>query len=224
MLTRESLRQGIIARLIEEQGIKPWSAEQIRASMDETLEGRDTSGGVWVFGYASLIWNPAFHYAEKRMGVVHGYHRRFCLWTVLGRGSEDCPGLMMGLERGGSVRGMAFRVAPEDIDEELYLVWSREMVTGSYRPRWVEVKTEHGELDAVAFVINQAHERYAGHLDDEVAAAAIARAQGPIGRCCEYLFNTVEHLDEMGIPDRRLHHLAKLVGEIQARDRGKAAE
>lgn len=218
MLTRENLRSGLMARMIEEQGITPWSAEQIRASMDETLHGQDVSGGVWVFGYASLIWNPAFHYAEKCMGQVHGYHRRFCLWTVLGRGSEDCPGLMMGLERGGSCRGMAFRVAPEDVEEELFLLWSREMVTGAYRPRWVQVKSPRGSFDAVAFVINRAHERYAGHLEDEVAAAAIARAHGPIGRCCEYLFNTVEHLDEMGIPDGRLHRLAALVSEIQTRE------
>lgn len=220
MLTRENLRSGVLARMIEEQGHKTWSAEQIRASIEETLRGRDTSRGVWVFGYASLIWNPAFHYAERVQGRIHGYHRRFCLWTVMGRGSEDCPGLMMGLERGGSCRGVAYRVAPEDLDEEIYLVWSREMVTGSYCPRWVEVDTGEGRIPAVAFVINRAHERYAGHLDDEVAARAIAEAHGPIGRCCEYLFNTVAHLDEMGIPDRRLHHLAARVEAIQ---KGQAA-
>jgi len=216
MLTRENLRSGVLHRMLREQGHETWTPEQIRASMDETLRERDTSHGVWVFGYASLIWNPAFHYAERVQGRIHGHHRRFCLWTVIGRGSQDCPGLMMGLERGGSCRGVAYRVAPEAMDEELYVVWSREMVTGSYCPRWVTVDTVGGErVPAVAFVINHAHERYAGQLDDAVAARAIAEAHGPLGRCCEYLFNTVAHLDEMGIPDRRLHRLARMVEDIQ---------
>lgn len=217
MLTRENLRSGVIAKLIEAQGITTWTDEQIAASIAQTLHGRDVGRGVWVFGYASLMWNPTFESVEHRLARVYGYHRRFCLWTTVGRGNEKCPGLMLGLEAGGSCRGRVFRIAPEVLEEELYLVWKREMVTGSYIPRWVSAETDAGPVEAVAFVINHAHERYAGHLDDAVAADAIAAAAGPLGPCCDYLFNTVRHLDELGIHDRRLHSIARLVEERQRR-------
>ena len=169
--------------------------------------GSTSQSGVWLFGYGSLIWNPAFHFTDRLTGTVHGYHRRFCLWTHLGRGCPERPGLVLGLERGGSCRGAAFHIAPEAVEEELAIVWRREMLSGAYVPRWVRVRTALGDVRAITFVINHAHERYARLLPDDRVAEVIATAEGFLGPCADYLINTVDHLAALGIHDRPLERL-----------------
>jgi glutathione-specific gamma-glutamylcyclotransferase len=208
-LTRESIRSGAVHRLIAELGIemRVLSEAELRASLAETLAGADLSAGVWLFGYGSLIWNPAFHFTDRLVGRVHGWHRRFCLWTHLGRGCPERPGLVLGLERGGSCQGVAFHIAPEVAEEELLIVWRREMLSGAYLPRWVTVHAAAGAVRAIAFVINPGHERYARALSDVEIAATIATAEGFLGPCADYLVNTVDHLAELGIHDRPLERL-----------------
>lgn len=181
------------------------------ASLRATLAEEQPVGDVWVFGYGSLIWNPAFHFVEKRIARVHGYHRRFCLWTPMGRGSAQNPGLMLGLERGGACRGVMFRIAGEAAETELDILWRREMFTGAYRPTWVSARN-HGEpVRAITFVINRETDRYAGRLSEDTVARHIATATGPLGACRDYLFETVRHLTELGIRDRRLEAMADRV-------------
>lgn len=212
-LTRENIRNGKIRRMIREHApdVKMLSNAEIRASWGGMLERGDLSRGVWVFAYGSLIWNPAFHHVERRLGKIHGYHRRFNIWTALGRGTEEKPGLLLGLDRGGSCKGVAFKVKPESVEEELDIIWKREMITGVYAPIWVNVDTEQGMLPAITFAADKTHDRYAGTLDIERIASAIAIAEGPIGHCADYLSSTVEHLDTLGIRDSRLHRLDALV-------------
>lgn len=216
-LTRESLRNGILREILlaEPNVTHILSEEELQASLRATLEAAPsdacTRDGVWVFGYGSLIWNPAFLFEEKRIGTLHGYHRQFCLWTHLGRGSPDNPGLVLGLEAGGCCRGMAFRIAPENVEEEFHIIWQREMVSGAYCPRWVSVTVGDQHLTAVSFIINRQHPRYARKLPEDTIVQAIATACGKIGHCSEYLLNTVEHLEELGIEDRKLRHLAERV-------------
>ena len=208
-LTRDQLRDGHVHRMIAELGIamRVLSEEELRASRAATLAGVDLTPGVWLFGYGSLIWNPAFHFTDRLIGTVYGWHRRFCLWTHLGRGCPERPGLVLGLERGGSCRGAVFHIAPDAVEEELAIVWRREMISGAYVPRWVKVRTALGALRAIAFVINHAHERYACFLPDERVAEVIATAEGWLGPCADYLINTVDHLAELGIHDRPLERL-----------------
>ena len=149
--------------------------------------------------------------------MTHGYHRRFCLWTELGRGSIDDPGLTLGLEFGGSCRGVLFRIAADGVDTETKVVWYREMVGDAYQPRWIRVRTDAGPVDAIAFVINHDHPRYAGRLNDDSVVDAIARAHGPLGRCADYLLNTAAHLEALGIADRRLNGLRDRVLALAAR-------
>ncbi len=178
-LTRDSIRSGAVHRLIADLGIemRVLSEAELAASRSATLAGVDLSAGVWLFGYGSLIWNPAFHFTDRLIGRIFGWHRRFCLWTHLGRGCPERPGLVLGLERGGSCRGVVFHIAPEVVEEELEIVWRREMISGAYVPRWVEVRTALGPVPAIAFVINHAHERYARDLSDEEVAEVLATAQ-----------------------------------------------
>ena len=208
-LTRDQIRDGHVRRMIAELGIamRILSEEELAASRAAILAGIDLSEGVWLFGYGSLIWNPAFHFTDRLIGTVHGYHRRFCLWTHLGRGCPERPGLVLGLERGGSCRGAVFHIAPDAVEEELEIVWRREMLSGAYVPRWVQVRTPLGEIRAITFVINHAHERYARFLPDDRVAEVIATAEGWLGPCADYLINTVEHLAALGIHDRPLERL-----------------
>ena len=208
-LTRDQIRDGHVRKMIAELGIamRVLSEEELSASRAAVLAGADLSSGVWLFGYGSLIWNPAFHFSDRLTGTVYGFHRRFCLWTHLGRGCPERPGLVLGLERGGSCRGAVFHIAPEVVEEELAIVWRREMISGAYVPRWVDVHTALGTVPAITFVINQAHERYASALSDERVAEIIATAQGWLGPCADYLINTVDHLADLGIHDRPLERL-----------------
>ena len=188
-LTREQLRDDVIRRMILQgsPSTHVLSDAELAASRQATLAAGPPGADVWVFGYGSLIWNPAFHFVDQRVGTVYGYHRRFCLWVPLGRGSPDAPGLMLGLEPGGSCRGMAFRIAPEAVEAELDIVWRREMVTYAYRPHWVRVHTADGIVAAIAFTINRRHERYAGRLADAEVVRVVATAQGALGRSSDYL-------------------------------------
>jgi cation transport protein ChaC len=208
VLTRENIRSGAVRRLAAERGLmRILSDEELAASLGAMLRGVDLSAGVWVFAYGSLIWNPAFHFTDRVVGRVYGLHRRFCLWTHLGRGCPERPGLVLGLERGGCCRGVAYHIAPEAAREELDIVWRREMLSDAYVPRWVDVRTPMATVRAITFTINQAHERYARGLSDDEAAVAIAGAAGFLGPCADYLINTVDHLAALGIHDRPLERL-----------------
>jgi glutathione-specific gamma-glutamylcyclotransferase len=220
-LTRDQIREGHVRKMIAELGVamRVLSEEELRASREAALAGVDLAHGAWLFGYGSLIWNPAFHFTDRLVGTVFGWHRRFCLWTHLGRGCPERPGLVLGLERGGSCRGVVFRIAPDLVEEELAIVWRREMISGAYVPRWVGVRTALGPLRAITFVINHAHERYARLLPDERVAEVIATAQGWLGPCAEYLINTVDHLAALGIHDRPLTRRRASVLERSAETR-----
>jgi cation transport protein ChaC len=177
--------------------------------MSKHPEGAD----VWVFAYGSLIWNPTFAFAERRIAHIRGYHRRFCLRADMGRGTLECPGLFLGLDRGGRCGGVVFRIPAAQADHELTLLWRREMLTGAYIPRWLKARTQigtdgSGTVPAIAMTINRAYSRYVGDWSDERMISAIATAEGRVGRCADYLFNTLEHLNEMGLRDRMLERTA----------------
>lgn len=228
VLTRESLSDGSLRRMLEQSGAAHHammlSDEERNASLNALLDSRPADADVWVFGYGSLIWNPAINTVGRRMARLRGWHRRYCLWTVLGRGTPDCPGLMLGLERGGSCVGVAWRVAAAEVPVELDILWRREMISGAYVPRWVAVETAEGPLRAITFTINGAHPRYAARQDDDAVAAVVARATGPLGTCREYLENTVSHLRDLGIRDARLERIADRVAALRALASEQAAE
>ena len=184
------------------------SKEEREASRQGFLRAIAPGQDVWVFGYGSLMWNPALHVEESRAGRIYGHHRVFCLNMLMGRGSPECPGLMLALDRGGSCHGMAHRIATENVDAELRILWMREMLGGTYVPRWVEVRTTAGVVRAITFVANQRHPRYAGKLPPTSVIERIAQAAGELGTNRYYLYRLTEHLDELGIVDGPMHRLA----------------
>lgn len=221
LLTREALLAGELQRLVAQlDGIRALSDDELRASLAATLARHPPERELWVFAYGSLIWNPTFHFVERRVARLFGYHRRFCLWTALGRGTPERPGLMLGLDRGGSCCGVAYRIAAEAVALETEALWRREMVTGSYRPTWVRVRDAQGTRPAITFVINDAHERYAQRLSDREVAEVVAVAEGRLGACRDYLFNTLQHLTALGLRDRGLERVAAVVSELRGMPSG----
>ena len=215
VITREGLADGSLLRLYRERlapGMVLRSDEEIAASLDQTLASHDPDTDVWVFGYGSLMWNPAFDYAERHVGVVRGWHRRFCLSIEMGRGSPTHPGLMLALDRGGTCRGVAFRIPAKQARSELLLIWRRVMSGSAYLARWVQVRMVAGCVPAVTFVVNRAYSRYAGRITDDEAAARIATATGSLGSCFAYLQNTMTHLHELGIRDSGLQRIFTRIG------------
>jgi glutathione-specific gamma-glutamylcyclotransferase len=216
LLTRENLLSGELQRLVAQiEGIRTLSEEELQRSRALMLSRHAAGQDLWLFAYGSLIWNPAFHFVERRVARLHGYHRRFCLWTSLGRGTPERPGLMLGLDRGGSCAGVAYRIAADAVETELNVIWRREMVTGAYAPTWIRMRTTDGPIGAVTFLINHAHERYARRLCDEEVAAVVAVAEGRLGACRDYLFNTLQHLEDLGIRDHGLARVAQRVRQLR---------
>ena len=170
----------------------------------------------WVFGYGSLMWHPGFPHVEVRVAVLHGYHRRFCVYSHRYRGTPECPGLVLGLDRGGSCRGLVFRVPAAEGESVLDYLHEREMITGVYIPTWLAVETAQGPVSAAGFVVDRNHEQYTGRLTPEETAELILQGHGARGPCTEYLANTVRHLEGLGLgagPLKRLLRVVEARGE-----------
>lgn len=202
-LTRTDLESNLLQKLVLQSGLglRVLTEAQLQESITETLRRQLPNSDVWLFAYGSLIWNPIFRFVEHRVDTIYGWHRRFCLWTPLGRGTPDNPGLVLGLDRGGSCRGIAFRISAADVLSELLLVWRREMVVGSYIPRWVRLVDG---TEAIAFVVNRCNSGYAGNVSLETTVNSIATASGELGSCSDYLMQTVNGLMTVGIKDKQL--------------------
>jgi len=187
--------------------------EQLSASLTAILHKRPKGAGWWVFAYGSLLWNPLFPFSESRRVRARGFHRRFCLWSLASRGRPDAPGLVLGLDRGGSCPGVAYRLpAPLAIDE-LHLLWRREMVTGAYDPKWIKLDADGKPLVALAFVIKRDHPQYAGQLPIDEQSRVIATACGAFGSSADYLERTRVALVTHGVIDPYLETLAKAVAQ-----------
>ncbi len=170
---------------------------------------------IWIFAYGSLIWDPGFSWAERVPALVHGYHRAMCIYSHVWRGTPEAPGLVLGLDRGGSCRGIAFRVAGECAQQVIAYLDARERVTDVYLGRHLPIALNRDNprrrVMALAYVADRGHHQYAGKLVPDEAARLIRQGRGRGGNNVDYLESTVDHLAQLGIPDRRLHRLAHLV-------------
>ena len=190
------------------------SDAELEQSLNAALKQRATDEPVWVFGYGSLIWNPLMRFAERRLAKVRGYHRGFYLWSTINRGSPEKPGLVLGLDRGGSCGGVAYRLHAEHVIDEFKLLWRREMLAPAYFARWVDAHTDSGVVKALSFVIDRKAPGYTGRLSDEDIVTTALGAHGHYGSCADYLLETAISLEHHGISDQRMRRLARL---LQAR-------
>jgi len=185
-----------------------WTEGQMRSSLDSSLAYWDRRSPLWVFGYGSLIWKPEFAFEAREPARINGYHRRLCLRSVTYRGTHDCPGIVAGLDRGGSCLGMAYRIAAAEVPRVFHELWQREMFLGSYRPTWLQARLLGGGLvEALAFVVRRDAVNYGGHLSEDELVGILARARGSKGSSLEYLQRTVAALREAGLRDPHLERL-----------------
>ena len=163
----------------------------------------------WVFGYGSLMWNPGFPFESRVAARTFGYRRALCVRSFDHRGTPQKPGLVLGLDRGGSCRGVAFKVPREHREPTLAYLRERELFASVYVERHLPVALEDGgRIAALAYVVDRGHPQYAGALAAEEAAGIVAGAEGKSGPNRDYVFNTLAHLKEMGIRDLWLEELA----------------
>jgi len=187
-----------------------WTEAQLQASLAGALAHWDGHTPLWVFGYGSLIWKPEFDFTARQPARVHGFHRRLCLRSLLYRGTQERPGIVAGLDRGGSCLGMAYRVAAARVPEVFRQLWEREMFLGSYRPTWLRAHLRAGGVvPALAFVVRRDAPNYCGELSDEEKVAIVATARGIKGSSLDYLQRTVAALREAGLRDPHLERLLR---------------
>ena len=172
-------------------------------------------GDLWIFGYGSLMWAPGFRAAERKTGLVRGYHRAMCILSSRYRGTPEKPGLVMGLCRGGSCWGIAFRVPAARVRRVLGALWKREMLNKVYLPTMVRVTVgpkrrgrQVRQLRALAFVADTSHRQFVRELDLHGRARLVAQGIGERGRCVDYIRNTLEHMLALGVDDP---HLARIL-------------
>jgi cation transport protein ChaC len=186
------------------------------AAVMALLAGAPPSGEVWIFAYGSLIWNPGFDHVEQRLATIRGWRRSFCIgWIRIYRGTPERPGIMLGLDRGGSCRGVVFRLPAATARENLEIAFRREHPIRWNTPhmRWMTALTPAGPVRALVVVTGPSHPLFLPGLGEDVVVEALATATGERGSMAEYLLSTVEHLETRGIHDRYLWRLQERVAE-----------
>lgn len=174
---------------------------------------------MWVFGYGSLLWNPGFEVAQRRVATLGGYARSFCMRSIHHRGSVANPGLVLALDRDRQAHcdGVAFFVGPEVSVATIAGLRERELISSAYLEQIHEIHLRSGKkVDAVCYVIDENHNQYCGGLPLAEQAAIIAHAIGGRGPNTEYLYNTAAHLAEIGLHDPDLEWLAARVRSLTA--------
>lgn len=170
--------------------------------------------GFWIFGYGSLMWRPGFDHVRRVSARVHGFHRSLCIYSHVHRGTPEQPGLVLGLDKGGSCHGVAFEVEPKNWDETLAYLRAREQVTSVYLEHQVtaQILGKPETVAAVTYVADRRHRQYAGKLGLDDLVRHVRSGRGVSGECVDYVRNTLEHLREMDIHDPTLERLAATLG------------
>jgi cation transport protein ChaC len=168
--------------------------------------------GLWVFAYGSLMWRPGFEFEERSAATLKGLHRSLCVYSYVHRGTRERPGLVMGLDRGGSCKGIAYRVRKENWQRTVDYLREREQVTMAYKESLRPVRVDGVEpkmVNALTYVVDRTHPQYAGKLSLEAQLAHVLQGEGRSGRNPDYVLSTADHLTELGLYDPGLHWLAE---------------
>ena len=181
------------------------STERFAVRMTAAAKAED----LWVFGYGSLMWRPGFAYVERRKALVRGWRRRLCVYSHVYRGAPERPGLVLGLDRGGACRGVAFRVEGALREATVRYLRERELVTDVYHERFAPAALDDGRrVLALTYVADRAHRQYAGAMSREATLKLVRGAAGQSGENAEYVLAARDHLRALGVVDGELEWLA----------------
>jgi len=192
-------------------------SDETREAIRRSALADHPGGDLWVFGYGSLMWNPAFHFAEVRRATLPGHARRFILKDVYGgRGTRETPGLMAALDAGALCEGLAFRIAETDIEAETEILWRRECILPSYLPAFVTLELGGAPVRALTFVADHAAETIRPDLTFDDQVHLIATGTGFLGSSRDYLASIVEHFVALDIHDEDCVALLEAVDRFRA--------
>ena len=173
-----------------------------------------SSGDLWVFGYGSLMWRPGFEFIEQVPARLIGEHRALCVYSFDHRGTPEKPGLVLGLDRGGACRGIAFRVAEKLRGQTIDYLRAREQTTNVYREVmrsvWLEDSARR-RVSALAYVVDRGHVQYAGRLSLADQLRHVQQGHGRSGNNRDYVLSTVKAIEAQGFRDQQLHQLALML-------------
>jgi cation transport protein ChaC len=182
------------------------------------MTGPNAKSELWVFGYGSLMWRPGFPFGETAPALLKGAHRALCVYSIVHRGTDAEPGLVLGLDRGGACRGVAFRVAEGAEDDTVAYLREREQVTDVYLEVYRPIRLLDGSgrsLRALTFLVDRSHAQYAGGLSVEDQVRIVKSGKGQAGGNVEYVMRTLRHLEEAGVQDAMLTGIAARLGHHQ---------
>jgi cation transport protein ChaC len=186
------------------------------------------SGELWVFGYGSLMWRPGFAYLERVPARLIGLHRALCVFSFVHRGTPERPGLVLGLDRGGMCRGIAFRVASALRAQTIGYLRSREQVTTVYLEtmRRIELEDEQKrKVSALCYIVDRSHVQYAGRLSLAESLHYVRQGHGRSGQNRDYVLETVRALEALGYRESELHLLAeRLAGSQGSSSQGSSGQ
>lgn len=163
----------------------------------------------WIFAYGSLMWRPGFDYEQKLHAKLRGFHRRLSVYSYHYRGTPDHPGLVFGLDKGGTCEGLAYKIADENWKTTLHYVRERELITEIYHEVVLQVEAAGRMIDVVTYVVDHHHSQFASVKSLKDTLAMVRQGHGSSGSCVEYVLNTAQHLREMNVHDAELVALAK---------------
>ena len=193
-----------IAVLIAVHGMSP----------QQQSESELSNADLWVFGYGSLMWRPGFEFIEQVPARLIGEHRALCVYSFDHRGTPEKPGLVLGLDRGGACRGIAFRVAARRRNDTVQYLRSREQTTNVYREVmrsvWLENEARQ-RVSALAYVVDRGHVQYAGRLSLAEQLSHVQQGHGRSGNNRDYVLSTVKAIEAQGFRDQQLHQLALML-------------
>jgi glutathione-specific gamma-glutamylcyclotransferase len=179
--------------------------------MDDPAHAHDD---LWVFAYGSLMWRPDFSFEERVEARLIGAHRALCVYSFVHRGTPERPGLVLGLDRGGTCRGIAYRVSAAQRVKTIAYLRKREQVTSVYREVVRPIVLQHRpprRVPALCYVVDRGHPQYAGRLSLHQQLHLVRQGHGMSGANRDYVIATVSALEELGYRESALHRLAQLI-------------
>ncbi|MGH9518247.1 MAG: gamma-glutamylcyclotransferase [Terriglobales bacterium] len=178
--------------------------------MNTTID--QTGMDLWVFAYGSLMWRPGFDFLERHPARLVGAHRALCVFSFVHRGTPQTPGLVLGLDRGGNCRGIAYRVSANKSAGTIAYLRAREQVTKVYREAWRAVWLDddpNQTVTALCYTVDCGHRQYAGRLPLKRQLHFVRQGHGRGGPNRDYVLATVKEIERQGYRDRPLHLLAE---------------